>query len=75
MQDADNSMTNMEIEYVEEIIDFILWDTPTSMIPTSERVWQIAGELLARQDAASSIVQAAVVECWKFLDCDNIICH
>ncbi len=55
--------------------DFILWDTPTSMIPTHARVWEIAADLASRRDVADPIVQAALIECWKFLGFDSMTSH
>lgn len=69
------TMTTMELEYVEEVIDFILWDTPTSLFPTYERVWQLSAELASRSDVADPIVQAALVECWKFLGFESTTSH
>lgn len=62
------NMTTLELEYVEGVVDFILWDTPTSMIPTKERVIEIVDELRARPDVDNSIVQAALAECDRFLE-------
>lgn len=75
IDDATVTMATMELRYVEEVVDFILWDTPTSMIPTIDRVWEMVGELAARQDAVDPIVQAALMECWKFLGFDSPPCH
>ncbi len=75
IDDARVTMATMELRYVEEVIDFILWDTPTSMIPTHARVWEIAAELASRSDVADPIVQAALTECWKFLGFDSTTCH
>lgn len=68
MHDADNSMTTMELEYVEGVVDFMLWDTPTSLLPTEARVRRLVEELKARPDAGCLIVQAALAECDRFFE-------
>lgn len=69
------TMETMELKYVEEVVDFILWDTPTSMFPTTERVWRLVKELAARGDAADPILQAAMDQCWDFLGFTGKTCH
>lgn len=58
-----------------ELVDFILWDTPTSMIPTPAKVCVMLAELAARTDAVDPIVQAAMAECWGFLEFEIKTCH
>jgi len=45
------------------------------MIPTHARVWEIAADLASRRDVADPIVQAALIECWKFLGFDSMTSH
>ena len=73
--DAAMTMVTMELGYVEGVVDFILWDTPTTMIPTAGRVWDLARELLARPDVADPIVQRSLAQCWVFLGFDSTVCH
>ena len=60
---------------VEDLVDFILWDTPTSMFPTAAQVILMLTELAARDDAADPIVQAAIAQCWNFLEFEIKACH
>ena len=69
------SFTTLPLREVEELVDFILWDTPTSMIPTPEQVCRLMAELLARDDAEHPVVAAAVAEAWQFLDADGTTWH
>ncbi len=69
------SFTTLPLREVENLVDFILWDTPTSMIPTPERVCRLLAELLARDDAGHPVVVAAIAEAWRFLDPDGATRH
>ena len=66
-READ-SFTTLPLREVEDLVDFILWDTPTSMIPTPERVCRLMAELMARDDAGHPVVVAAIAQAWRFLD-------
>lgn len=57
------------------LVDFILWDTPTSMIPTIERVCRMMAGLMARDDTGHPVVIAAVAEVWRFFDPDQATRH
>ena len=69
------SFTTLPLREVEDLVDFILWDTPTSLIPTPERVCRLMAELLARKDAGHPVVVAAIAEAWRFLDRDGVARH
>lgn len=70
-----SSFTTLPLREVEDLVDFILWDTPTSMIPTPERMCRLMAELLARDDAEHPVVVAAVAEAWRFLDAAGTTWH
>ncbi len=68
MDGDDETMTTVDLKLVEDLVDFILWDTPTSLFPTAARVRAMIGELQARPDVESPIVQDAIAECRRFLE-------
>ena len=65
----------LQLGEVDELVEFILWDTPTSMFPTPAKVCIILAELAIRADVADPIIQAAVAECWDFLAFEIKTCH
>jgi hypothetical protein len=69
------SFTTLPLHEIEDVVDFTLWDTPTSMIPTLERVCRLLAELVARDDAGHPVVVAAIAEAWRFLDLDGATRH
>ena len=65
----------LPLNEVEDVVDMVLWDTPTSLIPTAAKVVLMLAELAARDDVADPIVQAAIAQCWDFLEFKIKTCH
>ena len=71
----DGWWATLPLDEVDEVVDFVLWDTPASMVPTPAKVCGMLAELAARADVADPIVQAAIAECWSFLEFEIKTCQ
>ena len=61
----------LPLREVEDVTDVYL----TDMAPTAADVCQMLAELEARDDVANPIVQAAIAQCWDFLELEATTCH
>lgn len=61
----------MPLAEVEDVLDFMLWSSPTTMLPTPELATIWLGDLRGRPDAGAPEIQRAIANVLDYLTDDT----
>lgn len=70
-EDDGDSFGTMPLAEVEDVLDFILWSNPATMLPTPELVTIWLGDLRRRPDADAPEIQRAIANALDYLTDDT----